>query len=195
MASDSIRLYGDPILRTRGEDINAFGPSLVATGDAMIKAMHEANGIGLAAPQFGLALQLFVVDVDDPAHPISLDGKNVPANVVMPLVLANPKLTILEGPSKICSEGCLSFPGITGEVERIEKVRVSYLDTQGKPHTLEAEGLLARCLQHEYDHCQGVLFIDRMTRAHQILVTAKVKKLQRQTVANLKTLKKKMPKA
>ncbi len=191
MASDSIHLYGDPILRTRGEAVREFGPPLVAIGEAMIKTMHKANGIGLAAPQFGLALQLFVVDVDDPEHPIILDGKKVPADLVMPLVLANPKLTILEGPAKICSEGCLSFPGITGEVERIEKVRVDYSDTEGKPHALEAQGLLARCLQHEFDHCQGVLFIDRMTRAHQILVASKVKKLQRQTAAELKALKKK----
>lgn len=190
MPSDSIHLYGDPILRQPGKVVTEFGPALITTGEAMIKAMHGANGIGLAAPQFGLALQLFVVEVDEPAHPIKLDGTIVPAQVVMPLILANPKLTILDGPAKICSEGCLSFPGITGEVERIEKVRVDYFDPHGNAHVLEATGLLARCLQHEFDHCQGILFIDRMTRAHQILASSKVKKLQRQTIAHLKTLKK-----
>lgn len=190
MSAHPIRRYGDPVLRAKGEPVREFGPALRSLGNAMLDSMRAAKGIGLAAPQVGLSLQLFVVHVLDEDFKPILDGKVVEPEAVMPLLFANATVTIPAGDGEIYTEGCLSFPGITGDVERVEKAIVQFRDADGAPHTLECEGLLARCVQHEHDHCQGVLFIDRMTRAHQLLTAAKVKKLQRATTAELKAAKK-----
>ncbi len=191
MSAHPIHHYGHPVLRTKGEAVREFGPSLRMLGNTMLEAMRAAKGIGLAAPQIGLSLQLFVIDICDDEYQPIYDGKKVDAQTIMPLLLANAKVTIPEGPSETYTEGCLSFPGITGDVNRVERAIVKFHDADGAAHTLECEGLLARCVQHEHDHCQGVLFIDRMNRAHQLLVASKVKKLQRATQAELKAAKKK----
>lgn len=191
MAEFTIRPYGDPILRAPGESVKEFGPALRSLSQAMLGAMRTAKGIGLAAPQIGLSLQLFIVDIKDLEFPPLLDGKPVDPKEIMPMLLANATLTVPPGEPEIYTEGCLSFPGITGEVERVERAIVRYRDAEGAPHTLECEGLLARCIQHEHDHCQGVLFIDRMTRPHQLLTATKVKRLKRETLAALKAAKKK----
>ena len=190
MAAYPIRRYGDPVLRAKGEPVREFGTALWDLGDAMLASMRAAKGIGLAAPQVGLSLQLFVVNVHDEDFKPTLDGKVVDSEEIMPMLFANATVTVPAGEGEIYTEGCLSFPGITGDVERVEKAIVQFRDADGAPHTLECEGLLARCVQHEHDHCQGVLFIDRMTRAHQLLTATKVKKLQRATAAELKAAKK-----
>ena len=166
-----------------------FGPALRAIGDGMLASMRAARGIGLAAPQIGLSLQLFVVDVRDQENPPILNGKVVDPDTVMPLLFANATVVIPTGEKEIYTEGCLSFPSITGDVERVEKTIVQFRDATGAPHTLECVGILARCIQHEHDHCQGVLFIDRMTRAHQLLVSSKIKKLKKKTLSELKKTK------
>ena len=191
MSAHPIHNYGNPVLRTKGESVREFGPSLRMLGNTMLETMRGAKGIGLAAPQIGLSLQLFVIDICDEENQPVYDGKRVDAQSIMPLLVANAVVTIPEGPSEIYTEGCLSFPAITGDVSRVERAIVQFRDADGAPHTLECEGLLARCVQHEHDHCQGILFIDRMTRAHQLLVASKVKKLQRATQAELKAAKKK----
>jgi peptide deformylase len=191
MAEFTIRPYGDPILRAKGEPVREFGPALRSLGEAMLGAMRTAKGIGLAAPQVGLSLQLFVMNVKDEDFQPVLDGKPCDPSDIMPMLLANATVTVPAGEPDIYTEGCLSFPGITGEVERVERAIVRYRDAEGAPHVLECEGLLARCVQHEHDHCQGVLFIDRMSRPHQLLTAAKVKKLQRATLAEIKAARKK----
>jgi peptide deformylase len=191
MAEFTIRAYGDPILRAKGEPVREFGPALRSLGEAMLGAMRTAKGIGLAAPQVGLSLQLFVMNVKDEDFQPVLDGKPCDPADIMPMLLANATVTVPAGEPDIYTEGCLSFPGITGEVERVERAIVRYRDAEGAPHVLECEGLLARCVQHEHDHCQGVLFIDRMSRPHQLLTAAKVKKLQRATLAEIKAARKK----
>jgi peptide deformylase len=191
MAEFIIRPYGDPILRAKGEPVKEFGPALRSLGEAMLGAMRTAKGIGLAAPQVGLSLQLFVMNVKDEDYQPVLDGKPCDSADIMPRLLANATVTVPAGEPEIYTEGCLSFPGITGEVERVERAIVRYRDAEGAPHVLECEGLLARCVQHEHDHCQGVLFIDRMSRPHQLLTAAKVKKLQRATIAEMKAARKK----
>ena len=167
-----------------------FGPPLRSLGDAMLRAMKTAKGIGLAAPQVGLSLQLFVMDVHDEDFLPVLDGKACQPEEIMPMLLANATVSVPDGEPETYTEGCLSFPGITGDVERVERAIVRYRDADGAPHVLECEGLLARCVQHEHDHCQGVLFIDRMTRPHQLLTAAKVKKLKRATTAEMKAARK-----
>jgi peptide deformylase len=152
--------------------------------------MKTAKGIGLAAPQVGLSLQLFVMNVHDEDFLPVLDGKARQPEDIMPMLLANATVTVPPGEADIYTEGCLSFPGITGDVERVELAIVRYRDADGAPHILECAGLLARCVQHEHDHCQGVLFIDRMTRPHQLLTAAKVKKLKRATTTEMKAARK-----
>ncbi|MFM2211946.1 MAG: hypothetical protein RL639_1140 [Verrucomicrobiota bacterium] len=190
MAEFTIRPYGDPVLRAVGEPVREFGAPLRTLGDAMLRAMKAAKGIGLAAPQVGLSLQLFVMDVHDEDFAPVLDGKERKPEDIMPMLLANATVTVPAGEPDTYTEGCLSFPGITGDVERVERAIVRYRDVDGAPHVLECAGLLARCVQHEHDHCQGVLFIDRMTRAHQLLTAAKVKKLKRATTAEMKAARK-----
>jgi peptide deformylase len=190
MAEFTIRPYGDPVLRAVGEPVREFGAPLRTLGDAMLRAMKAAKGIGLAAPQVGLSLQLFVMDVHDEDFAPVLDGQERRPEDIMPMLLANATVTVPAGEPDTYTEGCLSFPGITGDVERVERAIVRYRDVDGAPHVLECAGLLARCVQHEHDHCQGVLFIDRMTRAHQLLTAAKVKKLKRATTAEMKAARK-----
>jgi peptide deformylase len=190
MAEFTIRPYGDPVLRAVGEPVREFGAPLRTLGDAMLRAMKTAKGIGLAAPQVGLSLQLFVMDVHDEDFAPVLDGKERKPEDIMPMLLANATVSVPAGETDTYTEGCLSFPGVTGDVERVERAIVRYRDADGAPHVLECAGLLARCVQHEHDHCQGVLFIDRMTRAHQLLTAAKVKKLKRATTAEMKAARK-----
>ena len=190
MAEFTIRPYGDPVLRAVGEPVREFGAPLRTLGDAMLRAMKAAKGIGLAAPQVGLSLQLFVMNVRDEDFAPVLDGKERRPEDIMPMLLANATVTVPAGEPDTYTEGCLSFPGVTGDVERVERAIVRYRDADGAPHVLECAGLLARCVQHEHDHCQGVLFIDRMTRAHQLLTAAKVKKLKRATTAEMKAARK-----
>ena len=190
MAEFTIRPYGDPVLRAVGEPVREFGAPLRTLGDAMLRAMKTAKGIGLAAPQVGLSLQLFVMDVHDEDFAPVLDGKERKPEDIMPMLLANATVSVPAGEPDTYTEGCLSFPGVTGDVERVERAIVRYRDADGAPHVLECAGLLARCVQHEHDHCQGVLFIDRMTRAHQLLTAAKVKKLKRATTIEMKAARK-----
>jgi peptide deformylase len=156
----------------------------------MLRAMKAAKGIGLAAPQVGLSLQLFVMDVHDEDFAPVLDGQERRPEDIMPMLLANATVTVPPGEPDTYTEGCLSFPGVTGDVERVERAIVRYRDADGAPHVLECAGLLARCVQHEHDHCQGVLYIARMTRPHQLLTAAKVKKLKRATTAEMKAARK-----
>lgn len=126
--------------------------------------MREAEGVGLAAPQVGISLQIAVVDlrkVEKRPSTMELEGQPVDWRTQMPLFFCNPVVTLTRK-REDAEEGCLSFPKIYGSVRRSLRIRMDYQDLQGKPMTLQAGGLLARALQHEVDHLQGVLFIDRM---------------------------------
>ena len=126
--------------------------------------MHEAEGVGLAAPQIGISLQIAVVDlrkVENRPSSMEIAGRLVDWRTHMPLFFCNPVVTQTRKREE-AEEGCLSFPKIYGSVRRSLRIRMDYLDLQGKPMTLQAGGLLARALQHEVDPLQGILFIDRM---------------------------------
>lgn len=183
--------YGNPVLRKKGEAVEVFDASLKQLADDMVETMHATNGIGLAAPQVGLAMQFFVIDLRPPAgeeqdFDLVLDGKAVPAQLAMPMAFANATIELLDRDEWACREGCLSFPGIRGEVVRCENVRVKFQDLEGNPHVLECTGMLARCAQHENDHCQGIVFVDRMEARDRLRNTAKLKSLKRDTLAELK---------
>jgi peptide deformylase len=178
--------YNDPVLRRKGEKITSFDCALAALAEEMIATMHEARGIGLAAQQVGRAIQLFVVDLRSVEADFewTLDGGKPPLELFMPMVVANPKVTVRRDADLVTSEeGCLSFPEIRGDIERSDQVSVDYRDQNGLPHTLQSTGLFARCILHETDHVNGVLFIDRMTKAVRATIDEAVKALAKRTRA------------
>jgi peptide deformylase len=183
--------YGDPVLRQRGADVTAFDKKLAAFAQDMLETMVGHEGIGLASQQVGHARRLFVVDLlirTAETENVSHDGKSVPPALLMPLVAVNPTVEFLPGKKQEVEEGCLSFPEIRGKVVRPFAVRLRYQDLQGKPHVLETTGLFARVIQHEFDHVEGVLFIDRMDAGFVKEIEPELKKLKRQTrVAAKKT--------
>jgi peptide deformylase len=178
--------YNDPVLRRKGEKITVFDDALAQFAQQMINTMHEAHGIGLAAQQVGRAVQLCVIDLRaaEADFDWKLDGARTPLELIMPMVVANPRLTVARRTPTITSEeGCLSFPEIRGDVERAVSVTAKFQDQAGLPHVLECSGLFARCMLHEVDHLNGVLFIDRMTEAVRATVDEAVKALAKSTKA------------
>ena len=174
-----IVIYGDPVLRKKGKDIVKITDEIRAFAQDMIETMHEAHGVGLAAQQVGEAIQLTVIDVSDAENRPSrmwIDGEEVDPKEHMPLILINPQLE-LSRETEIGPEGCLSFPEVTADISRAEHVKVTALDLEGKPVSFEAEGLLSRAVQHETDHLNGILFIDRMSSASKVTLASKLKKL------------------
>ncbi len=146
MAALKIRKYGDPVLRRRAEPVREVTPQIRETLRDMIDTMYREVGVGLAAPQIGVSLQLMVVDDEK--------GRG-------PRCLVNPEI-VDQGGRVVAEEGCLSIPGIFAPVARAEWVRLEAQDEEGRPVTVEARGLFARVIQHEMDHLDGVLFIDRL---------------------------------
>ena len=176
--------YGDPVLRAKGRRIIGVDDQIRELAANMIETMQAANGVGLAAQQVGEALQLTVIDVsraEDQASTMKLNGKEVDPNEAMPLVLLNPELS-LGKETNIAVEGCLSFPEITGDIRRAIAVTVKGETIEGETIEFEATGLLARALQHEVDHLNGILFIDRMSAATKVALRSRLKRMQRETV-------------
>ena len=174
-----IVIYGDPVLRKKGKQIDKITEEIRTLAEDMIETMHDAHGVGLAAQQVGESIQLTVVDVSDAENRPSrmwIDGQEVDPKDHMPLILINPQLE-LSRETEIGPEGCLSFPEITADITRAERVTVKALDVDGKPVSFEAEGLLSRAVQHETDHLNGILFIDRMSSAAKATLGSKLKKL------------------
>jgi peptide deformylase len=144
MAILSIKTFGDPVLRERARDVETFDASLARLAEDMVETMHEAPGVGLAAPQVGRSIRLIVFDVGEG-----------------PTTLVNPALSGHEG-EQTGEEGCLSIPGLYFPVTRAMKVTCDAVDVRGEPIHLEGEELLARVFQHEVDHLDGVLFVDKL---------------------------------
>jgi peptide deformylase len=175
--------YGDPILRAKGKPIEIMDDRIRELAANMIETMHAANGVGLAAQQIGEALQLTVLDVsavEDRPSTLKLDGKEVDPRSAMPLVLINPEIE-LRGETEVGVEGCLSFPEITGNIERAKSVNVRAQTFEGGTIEIEAGGFLARAIQHEGDHLNGILFIDRMNSAAKAALSSRLKRLQKET--------------
>jgi peptide deformylase len=158
MAVRTILHYPDKRLREPTQDVTRFDDELARLIDDMAETMYAAPGVGLAAPQIGVALRIFLVDI--------ATGDDAPSDL---RVFINPQ--ILGKVGEVCSEeGCLSFPGIHEEITRAERVKVRALDAQGKPFELEAEGLLAIAIQHENDHLEGKLMVDHLSMLRRRLV-------------------------
>jgi len=175
------------VLRKKGARIEKVTADIERLILDMIETMRIARGVGLAAQQVGCALQLAIVDVTGVAdRPSTLDVEGRPVNVetFMPVVLINPEIKPT-GDSVIGPEGCLSFPEIYADIARPESVEVNALDANGQPISFRAGGLLARAVQHEVDHLNGILFIDRMETVTRREIKAELEALQIETKATL----------
>jgi peptide deformylase len=184
----SIVQYGDPVLRAKGSRIEKIDDRIRELAQNMIETMHAANGVGLAAQQIGEPIQLTVLDisqVEDRPSTVKFNGHDVDPASAMPLVLINPEVT-LGAETDTGTEGCLSFPEITGEISRSISIVVRGQDLEGNSIEIETMGFLARAIQHEVDHLNGILFIDRMSSAAKISLSSKLKRLQKETQRGLK---------
>ena len=158
--------YGEPPLHRPAESVNLFDDRLQRLIDDMIETMYGAPGIGLAATQIGVSLRLFVVDVSVGRNPADL------------IVMINPEFVERDG-MQLEEEGCLSVPGFNATVVRPSKVVLRGLDRNEQPQTVEATGLLARAFQHEVDHLDGTVFVDRLRGIKRDIIVRKIQKLQR----------------
>ncbi len=144
--------YGEEPLREPSQPVTEINDDIRRLVEDMFETMYESKGVGLAAPQVGVNLRLAIIDIGED-----------------PLVLINPQILKHSG-KETCDEGCLSFPGLTEKVERARKVVAEATDLDGSVYEIEAEGLLARAIQHELDHLDGVLFIDRISKARKLQI-------------------------
>lgn len=176
-----IDLYPTEVLRMKAESVpmeNGIDASMRAIAERMITLMEGAKGIGLAAPQVGLPIRMFVAHV--PADPEGEpDPSGLPESTELAQVYFNPVITEFSRDLEPYEEGCLSLPGINGEVSRPSTVTMTAIDIEGKSVELKATGLLARCWQHEIDHLDGVLIIDKMSQMSRLKNRARIKSMEK----------------
>ncbi|MGD9107763.1 MAG: peptide deformylase [Gammaproteobacteria bacterium] len=156
--------YPNPKLRNIAESVDKVDADIKRLVDDMFETMYEDNGIGLAATQIGIDLRIFVVDIQD--------NKQKPRAFINPVIIEKTD-------EQQCPEGCLSVPGVYAKVKRANIIAVEALDRDGKKFTLQADGLLSAAIQHELDHLDGKLFIDRLSSVKKQLIKSKLKKLQK----------------
>lgn len=166
--------YPDKRLRRKAQDVTEITPEIREGVAAMFEVMYRDGGVGLAAPQVNWNVRIFIMNVSagDPRDETATAGRRGEE-----LVLVNPVITETSGHEKM-EEGCLSFPGIFGRIERAAKVTVEAKDLDGQPVVLHADGLMARCILHELDHLDGVLFIDRLSTVGKIKIRSKLQELE-----------------
>ncbi len=171
MAIRTIRTYPDPVLRAKTARVETIDDSLQRLIDDMVETMHAAPGVGLAANQIGVPLQLAVIDIGERE-----EGRPKRSLVV----LINPEILSQEG-SVVAEEGCLSIPDLSEKVKRAAKVRVRAQERTGKVYEMEADGLMAKALQHEIDHLNGILFVDRLSPLKRNIIRRKLRKTLAET--------------
>ncbi|MGB0330356.1 MAG: peptide deformylase [Planctomycetota bacterium] len=167
--SFEVVLFPDPVLRKEAEEVSSFDDDLRSIVDGMFARMFESHGVGLAAPQVGLSRRIFVLNDEG-------DAEKPDRN----LALINPTIKSLKGDKVRLEEGCLSLPGVHCDVTRPDRCLVHAYDVEGKAFELEFEGFVSRIIQHEYDHLQGVLLVDRMTPSDKMRNRAAVEELKAQ---------------
>jgi len=162
-----IYTYGNAVLRKEAEEINSDYPNLKALIDNMFETMHNAEGVGLAAPQIGLPIRLFVID-------LQAFKEDNPELADFKIVMINPEMLETSEDTETKEEGCLSVPGIHENVSRATKIKISYFDADFNKHTDEFEGFKARVIQHEYDHLEGIFFTDKINPLRRQLLKSKL---------------------
>ena len=174
--------YGNPVLREKGREVKEVDEKVKKLAADMLDTMRSANGVGLAAQQVGVPVQMTVIDVadiEDRPSAMFIGDDEVKIEDYMPLVLLNPQLKLSKD-KEVGSEGCLSFPEMSADITRASGVRCKAKLLDGKEIEFDASGLLARALQHEVDHLHGILFIDRMNAAAKASLAGKLKRLQKE---------------
>ncbi|WP_420319908.1 peptide deformylase [Flagellimonas sp.] len=171
--------YGDPVLRKVAKDITADYPKLEELISNMWDTMYNAHGVGLAAPQIGLPIRLFLVDTSPFADDEELTEEEQKALEGFKKVFINAKIQEETGDAWDFNEGCLSIPDIREDVKRKPEITISYLDENFKEHTETFDGLLARVIQHEYDHIEGVLFTDKLSSLKKRLLKNRLDKISK----------------
>lgn len=176
-----IVMYGDPVLRAKCARVEKVDDETHQFVEDMMETMRDANGVGLAAPQVGVPIQLAIVDVSHDPECITylrIDGEDTALEDAMPLVFINPEIDPGEE-KETEAEGCLSFPDLRGDIRRPEAITARLTLLDGKTIEVETDGLLARAIQHETDHLNGILFIDRMSSASKASLRGKLKRMQK----------------
>lgn len=171
--------YGDPVLRKLGKSIDKKYPALESLLENMFETMYGAKGIGLAAPQIGLPIRIFIVDATPfkDAEELELKERNFLSTFKQ--VFINAQIIDETGDEWVFNEGCLSIPDVREDVFRNETIKIEYLDEKFKKHTKEFSGIAARIIQHEYDHIQGILFIDKLSSLKKRLIKGKLANISR----------------
>jgi peptide deformylase len=180
----TIRTYGDPILRAKARRIGSVDDAILALAREMIETMHLEEGVGLAAQQIGKDIAICVLDVPETADK-DADGVRLNPDLPMPLIVLNPEILSSSSKTDTAEEGCLSFPEIRGNIERPRDIRLRFTDESGKTREIDVRGFTARVLQHEIDHLNGVLFIDKMSTAKRVGIAGKLKRMKKETEARL----------
>ena len=162
-------LLNTPVLRMEAIPVVMFHQYLTDMAKDMLQLMYASQGIGLAAPQIGKSMQLIVIDLQqkDSTETVILDGSVIPMNIIQPFYCVNPSFEPVSDVKVNGKEGCLSLPGIAGNVNRYREIILKYQDLKGVSHTLQCKHLFARCVQHECDHLRGVLFTDLTSKIEQ----------------------------
>lgn len=171
--------YGDPVLRKMGVDIDKEYPNLNELIENMKETMINARGVGLAAPQIGKAIRLFIVDTSPFGEDDDLSDKEREYLGSFKKIFINAKMLKEEGDEWAFNEGCLSIPQITEDVFRKEKITLEYFDENFEKHVEVIDGLVARVIQHEYDHIEGVLFIDKIASLTKRLIKKKLENISK----------------
>ncbi len=166
MATMSVRIYGDPVLRKKSEKVTEFDDDLLVFLEDLAETMILEDGVGLAAPQVGVSKQIAVIN-REPGNPVTL------------IKVINPEITLFGDETYSMEEGCLSVPGIRGKVVRPDSLEMTYQDEKGEQQELYAEGFEATIIQHELDHLDGVLFVDRLSLAKKVLIKGKLRELSK----------------
>ena len=169
--------YGEKVLREKATNVPVVTDELRALADEMIVTMHKAKGVGLAAQQIGRLEKMCVIDIPEGCEEREDEMFNAP--IGMPLILFNPEIISSEG-SQHDKEGCLSFPKIGGSVTRAAQVTCQYLDAENRPQVITARGFLARALQHEIDHLNGILYVDHLSAVERLTFASKLKKMAKE---------------
>jgi len=176
----SICTYGNPVLRKKAVEVERVDNAVRSFVEEMLETMHREKGLGLAAEQVGHTERICVIDIPSDSD-VDAEGVRENPDVEMPLVLINPKITTHSEEIQVGQEGCLSFPDIYAQVERWYEVEAEYLDLSGEKKSLQAKGLLSRAIQHELDHLDAVLLVDRMSPVKRVAISGKLKRLAKQT--------------